>query len=118
MPSSLQSSTAAADYRDDEVERLAAAERHRQESTIELVASENYAHPYVLGRLSSAFQNKYSEGTVGQRYYGGCENVDALESLCQQRALSLFDLEPQRWSVIVQSLSGKRSATRKYMEKF
>lgn len=51
-------------------------------------------------------QNKYSEGYPGQRYYGGNEFIDQSETLCQNRALELFDLDPEKWGVNVQPLSG------------
>lgn len=50
--------------------------------------------------------NKYSEGYPGARYYGGNENIDKVENLCQKRALEAFDLDPEKWGVNVQSLSG------------
>jgi glycine hydroxymethyltransferase len=50
--------------------------------------------------------NKYSEGYPGQRYYGGNENIDKAEILCQKRALEVFNLDPAKWGVNVQSLSG------------
>ena len=50
--------------------------------------------------------NKYSEGYPGQRYYGGTETVDKIELLCQQRALDLYDLDPEKWGVNVQPYSG------------
>ena len=50
--------------------------------------------------------NKYSEGYPGQRYYGGTENVDKIEVLCQQRALEVYDLDPDKWGVNVQPYSG------------
>jgi glycine hydroxymethyltransferase len=50
--------------------------------------------------------NKYSEGYPGARYYGGNENIDKVESLCQKRALEAFDLDPAKWGVNVQTLSG------------
>lgn len=60
-----------------------------------------------MGALGSVMQNKYSEGYPGQRYYGGNEFIDKSEILCQQRALQAFDLDPQKWGVNVQALSGK-----------
>jgi glycine hydroxymethyltransferase len=51
-------------------------------------------------------QNKYSEGYPGARYYGGNEFIDQAESLCQKRALELFQLNPEEWGVNVQPLSG------------
>lgn len=56
--------------------------------------------------LGSVFQNKYSEGYPGARYYGGNEFIDQAEILCQERALKAFDLDPAQWGVNVQSLSG------------
>lgn len=50
--------------------------------------------------------NKYSEGYPGARYYGGNENIDAVELLCQKRALETFGLNPEEWGVNVQPLSG------------
>merc|ERR1740138_904327 len=56
--------------------------------------------------LGSALTNKYSEGQPGARYYGGNEHIDRVESLCQQRALNLFRLDPEKWHVNVQPYSG------------
>jgi glycine hydroxymethyltransferase len=50
--------------------------------------------------------NKYSEGYPGARYYGGNQNIDSIEILCQNRALKAFNLDPQKWGVNVQCLSG------------
>jgi glycine hydroxymethyltransferase len=56
--------------------------------------------------LGSVFQNKYSEGYPNKRYYGGNENIDQVELLCQERALKAFGLSPEEWGVNVQALSG------------
>lgn len=56
--------------------------------------------------LGSVLQNKYSEGYPGARYYGGNEFIDMAETLCQNRALEAFGLDPLQWGVNVQSLSG------------
>lgn len=56
--------------------------------------------------LGSPMQNKYSEGYPGARYYGGNEHIDAVERLCQKRALEAYDLDPSEWGVNVQALSG------------
>jgi len=56
--------------------------------------------------LGSCLTNKYSEGTVGKRYYGGNEFIDQIESLCQKRALKAFNLSDKEWYVNVQPLSG------------
>ncbi|MGY6271575.1 serine hydroxymethyltransferase [Achromobacter denitrificans] len=65
-------------------------ERQRQEDHIELIASENYTSPRVLEAQGSVLTNKYAEGYPGKRYYGGCEHVDAIESLAIARARQLF----------------------------
>jgi len=56
--------------------------------------------------LGSALTNKYSEGLPGKRYYGGNEIIDQVESLCQQRALAAYGLNPDEWGVNVQPYSG------------
>lgn len=81
-------------------------EKIRQKDGINLIASENYVAHSVLEALGSVFVNKYSEGYVGARFYGGNQFVDKSEGLCQKRALEAFDLNPKEWSVNVQPLSG------------
>ncbi|GKV91838.1 serine hydroxymethyltransferase [Pectobacterium carotovorum] len=68
-------------------------EEHRQETHIELIASENYASPLVMAIQNSVFTNKYAEGYPGKRYYSGCEYVDVAESLAIERAKVLFDCD-------------------------
>ncbi len=70
-----------------------AAERHRQETSIELIASENYVSQAVLDAVGSMATNKYAEGYPGKRYYGGCEHVDKLEQLAIDRAKQLYGAE-------------------------
>jgi glycine hydroxymethyltransferase len=65
----------------------------RQKETINLIASENYASRAIMEIQASVFANKYAEGYPGQRYYGGCENMDAIESLAIERAKQLFHAE-------------------------
>lgn len=65
-------------------------EQRRQEDHIELIASENYTSPAVMQAQGSCLTNKYAEGYPGHRYYGGCENVDNVESLAIARAKALF----------------------------
>jgi len=67
-----------------------AAEAHRQESTIELIASENHVSPAVMHAIGTCLTNKYAEGYPGARYYGGCEHHDAVEELARDRAKKLF----------------------------
>ncbi|NNM97240.1 MAG: serine hydroxymethyltransferase [Candidatus Dormibacteraeota bacterium] len=69
------------------------AELDRQQYTLELIPSENVASPAVLEAVGSWLTNKYAEGTPGKRYYGGCEFVDQIEALAQQRACALFSAE-------------------------
>ncbi|MGY8845374.1 MAG: serine hydroxymethyltransferase, partial [Gammaproteobacteria bacterium] len=61
---------------DSELWETMEAERQRQESHIELIASENHTSPRVLEAAGSVLTNKYAEGYSGKRYYGGCEHVD------------------------------------------
>ena len=68
-------------------------ERHRQNSGLELIASENFVSQAVLEAAGSVLTNKYAEGYPGKRYYGGCEFVDVAESLAIARAKELFGAE-------------------------
>jgi hypothetical protein len=91
---------------DPELTKLIEQEKARQRNSLVLIASENFTSKAVLEALGSVLSNKYSEGYPGARYYGGNENIDRVELLCQKRALELFDLDPAEWGVNVQSLSG------------
>ncbi|MCC6708076.1 MAG: serine hydroxymethyltransferase [Gammaproteobacteria bacterium] len=75
---------------DDELWQALEAERTRQETHIELIASENHASPRVLAAAGTVLTNKYAEGYPGKRYYGGCEHVDVVENLAIERAKTLF----------------------------
>ena len=75
---------------DDALADAIRGEAERQELHLELIASENYASPRVLEAQGSVLTNKYAEGYPGRRYYGGCEFVDAAESLAVDRARRLF----------------------------
>jgi glycine hydroxymethyltransferase len=75
---------------DPEIAAAIAAERKRQESHIELIASENFTYPSVIEAQGSVLTNKYAEGYPGKRYYGGCEHVDVVEELAIERAKALF----------------------------
>ena len=77
-------------------------EEKRQRHFINLIPSENFTSKAVLSTLGSVMQNKYSEGYPGARYYGGNEHIDEAETLCQRRALTAFDITPDRWGVNVQ----------------
>jgi len=91
---------------DQKVERLIQAEDARQQNTLSLIASENYASSAVRAALGSRFTNKYSEGYPKRRYYAGNAVVDDLELLVQSRALKAFKLSLKTWSVNVQPYSG------------
>ncbi len=68
-------------------------ERGRQQTGLEMIASENYTSPAVMEAQGSCLTNKYAEGYPGKRYYGGCEVVDEMENLARDRAKSLFGAE-------------------------
>ena len=87
-------------------------ERERQRWNIELIASENYAFASVLEAQGSWLTNKYAEGLPGRRYYGGCEFVDEVERLAQERALALF---PGAEHVNVQPHSGAQANMAAYV---
>jgi glycine hydroxymethyltransferase len=91
---------------DRKIAGLIAAENVRQKKVINLIASENYVSKDVLEALGSGLTNKYAEGYPGNRYYGGNEVVDKIEKLAQTRAINLFELNADEWSVNVQPLSG------------
>lgn len=91
---------------DPEIARWIGMEDKRQREGLELIASENFCSAAVREALGSCLTNKYSEGTVGKRYYGGNEYIDQIESLCQERALALYGLDPNEWGVNVQPYSG------------
>src|SRR3989475_4754587 len=80
----------ALDREDPVVADLIRKEYKRQSETLELIASENLASPAILEALGTLLTNKYSEGYPGRRYYGGCEVMDEIESLAQERARQLF----------------------------
>ena len=78
---------------DPEIAAMMGNELERQENGLELIASENFASPAVIAAMGSVLTNKYAEGLPGKRYYGGCHYVDELESLCIERAKTLFGAE-------------------------
>ncbi len=92
--------------KDKEIEKLIKREKERQTAVVNLIASENFVSDDVLVALGSELTNKYAEGYPGKRYYGGNEVIDDVETLCQNRALKLFKLNPKNWAVNVQALSG------------
>jgi len=78
---------------DPELAEAVLNEVHRENSKLELIASENFSSPAVLAALGTPLTNKYAEGYPGKRYYGGCEYVDVAETLAIERAKALFGAE-------------------------
>ena len=78
---------------DPEIASAITDEFERQNSHIELIASENWVSPAVMSAMGSILTNKYAEGYPGRRYYGGCECVDEVEELARERAKELFGAE-------------------------
>ncbi len=89
---SMSSSRTLADT-DPDIAAAIANETARQQTGLELIASENFVSQAILEATGSIFTNKYAEGYPGRRYYGGCEFVDVVESLAIDRAKSLFGAE-------------------------
>ena len=78
---------------DPDIAAVLLTELDRQRKNLQLIASENFTSPAVLATLGSTLSNKYAEGYPGKRYYGGCEEVDKVESIGIARALELFGAE-------------------------
>ncbi|MCX4734740.1 serine hydroxymethyltransferase [Streptomyces sp. NBC_01363] len=78
---------------DPEIAAVLLGELHRQSSTLQLTAAENFTSPAVLAALGSPLANKYAEGYPGARHHGGCEQADAAERIACRRATSLFGAE-------------------------
>ncbi|MGW0815567.1 serine hydroxymethyltransferase [Streptomyces viridiviolaceus] len=95
---------------DPELAEILLAERHRQSTTLQLIAAENFTSPAVLAALGSPLANKYAEGYPGARHHGGCEIVDLAERLAVQRAQDLFGAEHAN----VQSHSGSSAVLAAY----
>ena len=95
---------------DPEIHQAIENEKKRQQTHIELIASENFTLPAVIEATGSVLTNKYAEGYPAKRYYGGCEHVDVAESLAIDRAKSLFAAEHAN----VQPHSGSQANTAVY----
>lgn len=96
---------------DPRVHAIVLAETKRQEEGLEMIASENYVSEAVLEAQGSVLTNKYAEGYPGKRYYGGCEEVDKVESLAIERIKALFGAEHAN----VQPHSGSQANMAVYM---
>lgn len=99
------------------MKNLLEEELKRQREGLELIASENFTSQQVMECLGSVLTNKYAEGYPNMRYYGGCDVVDKVETICQERALKLYKLNEEidetsenindmKWGVNVQPYSG------------
>ncbi len=97
--------------RDTAVFESVERELNRQRSNIELIASENFVSPEILELAGSVLTNKYAEGYPGKRYYGGCQFVDEVETLAQERLKKLFGCEHAN----VQPHSGAQANTAVYL---
>ena len=95
---------------DPQVAKALDEELRRQREHIELIASENFVSPAVMGAMGSHLTNKYAEGYPGKRYYGGCFAVDVVENLARDRAKELFGAEHAN----VQPHSGAQANTAVY----
>ena len=78
---------------DPDIAAVLLSELKRQQTNLQLIASENFTSRAVLAALGSTLSNKYAEGYPGKRYYGGCEEVDKAETIAMDRAKSLFGAE-------------------------
>src|SRR5918998_6667742 len=78
---------------DPEIAGIIDNEVHRQQSGLELIASENFVSPAVMEAMGTPLTNKYAEGLPGKRYYGGCEFVDMVEQCAIDRVKQLFAAE-------------------------
>ena len=91
---------------DPEIFELIQKEEKRQQDELELIPSENYVSEAVKEAVGSVLMNKYSEGQPYKRYYPGNQNIDAIESLVEKRALEIFGLNEDVWHVNVQPPTG------------
>ena len=78
------------EHLDPEIAQLIEKEKQRQQSHIELIASENFTYPAIMESQGSILTNKYAEGYPNKRYYGGYEFVDSIETIAIERAKTLF----------------------------
>jgi glycine hydroxymethyltransferase len=96
---------------DPEIAEVLERELHRQQRTLEMIASENFVPQAVLEAVGSVLTNKYAEGYPGRRYYGGCEEVDVAEQLAIDRAKQLFGADHAN----VQAHAGAQANNAAYM---
>jgi len=100
--------------RDPKIYKIIVAEEKRQQETLDLIPSENYASLEVREAEGSVLTNKYSEGYPGKRYYAGQINTDQVENVAKERALKMFKLSTEKWHANVQPYSGSPANTAIY----
>lgn len=93
-------------HTDPEIAQLIKSEEERITDQLQMIPSENYVSEAVRQAVGSVVMNKYSEGSVGKRYYQGNQNIDGIEQLAKDRALKAFGLDEMIWSVEVQAVTG------------
>jgi glycine hydroxymethyltransferase len=91
---------------DPEIYELIKKEEKRQQTDLEMIPSENFVSGAVMEAVGSVLMNKYSEGQPFKRYYQGNQNIDAIESLVERRAIKVFGLDEGVWHVNVQPVTG------------
>ncbi len=101
---------------DPEIASAITDEFERQNSHIELIASENWVSPAVMSAMGSILTNKYAEGYPGRRYYGGCECVDEVEELARERAKELFGAEYVCKCTAALRCSGQHGSTVRHLK--
>ena len=83
---------------DAEIAELIEKELYRQQNTIELIASENFTSEAVIAAAGTVLTNKYAEGKPKKRFYNGCEVIDEIEIIAQERVKKLFGVQPSQKS--------------------
>lgn len=91
---------------DPTISQYISDEQLRLKEQLQMIPSENLVSQAVQESVGSVVMNKYSEGQVGKRYYQGNVNIDKIEALAKERALKLYKLDPEKWAVCVQAVTG------------
>ncbi|WKZ31479.1 MAG: serine hydroxymethyltransferase [Candidatus Dojkabacteria bacterium] len=91
---------------DPQIAQYITDEQQRLKEQLEMIPSENLVSQAVQEAVGSIVMNKYSEGQVGKRYYQGNKHIDSIEALAKERALQLYKLDPEKWNVCVQAVTG------------
>ena len=88
----------------EEIRYILTKEHGRQQDTVELIASENFASEAVMELCGSVFTNKYAEGYPGKRYYNGCENMDLIETTGNRQTMRSYTIVNSQTSSLTQAL--------------